>query len=220
MSKVFILGSTGLVGSHLLTQLSEASNVAQLFTVSRRAPKLESPKLVATIEPDSKKWLVPTDKGIDTYISAFGTTRADAGGATQFIEIDHGINYALAKLAKEAGIKRVVLVSSMGANANSWFLYPKTKGQLEKDILDLGFEETIIVRPGMLLGARDKKKPFMNDIGLFLCKTPLSRFLHPIEGSDVAKAIGILLNKDHVTGQSKPVVTIVEPADLIKLAKA
>lgn len=218
MSKVFVLGSTGLVGSHILTQLTEAANVAQIFTVSRRAPKLESPKLTADIEPDSKKWSVPAGKGIDTYISAFGTTRADAGGAKQFVDIDHGINIALAKLAKEAGVKRVVLVSSMNSNANSWFLYPRTKGQLEQDVIDLGFEETIIVKPGVLLGKRDKKKPFPNDIGITLAKTPLGRFLHPIEGADVAKAIIRYLEKDSLS-DSKPKVTYIEPGELVQLAK-
>ena len=42
------------------------------------------------------------------------------------------------KAAKENGSKVCVLVSSMGANASSPFLYMKTKGELEDDIIKLG----------------------------------------------------------------------------------
>lgn len=45
----------------------------------------------------------------------------------------------------------MILVSSMGANATSWFAYPKMKGQLEDDVKALGFERTVILRPATLL---------------------------------------------------------------------
>lgn len=45
----------------------------------------------------------------------------------------------------------MILVSSMGANAGSWFAYPAMKGQLEDDIKALGFENTVILRPATLV---------------------------------------------------------------------
>ena len=38
----------------------------------------------------------------------------------------------------------------MGANANSWFLYPKTKGQAENALKALPFVHVNIYRPGVL----------------------------------------------------------------------
>ncbi|KAK6023030.1 hypothetical protein OSTOST_11249, partial [Ostertagia ostertagi] len=43
----------------------------------------------------------------------------------------------------------------MGSNENSWFLYPRTKGEVERDVAALEFEKFLIVRPGMLEGPRE-----------------------------------------------------------------
>jgi uncharacterized protein YbjT (DUF2867 family) len=51
-------------------------------------------------------------------------------------------------------IKQAILVSSGGANANSMLSYPQIKGQLEEDFKKLDFEHCIILRPGLLMGAR------------------------------------------------------------------
>ncbi|VDM73914.1 unnamed protein product, partial [Strongylus vulgaris] len=43
------------------------------------------------------------------------------------------------------GVKEFILVSSAGSNENSFFLYPKTKGETERDIDALGFEKFLIM---------------------------------------------------------------------------
>jgi hypothetical protein len=50
--------------------------------------------------------------------------------------------------------KQAILVSSGGANANSMMGYPQIKGELEEDFKKLDFEHCIILRPGLLMGAR------------------------------------------------------------------
>ena len=56
----------------------------------------------------------------------------------------------LAKAAQEAGVSHCSVVSSMGAKSSSWFLYMKTKGQVEEGLRGLGFSYTSIFRPGLL----------------------------------------------------------------------
>ena len=46
------------------------------------------------------------------------------------------------------------MVSSGGANANSMMGYPAIKGQLEDIYKELNFEHVIVLRPGLLMGAR------------------------------------------------------------------
>ena len=50
-------------------------------------------------------------------------------------------------MAKKHGCKQFHLVSSAGADKNSMLLYPKTKGESEEAISNLGFEKTSIYRP-------------------------------------------------------------------------
>jgi uncharacterized protein YbjT (DUF2867 family) len=57
-------------------------------------------------------------------------------------------------LAKKAGTRVYVLISSANANSGSFFGYPKMKGELEDSIKALNFEHTIIVRPGFIVGQR------------------------------------------------------------------
>ena len=67
--------------------------------------------------------------------------------------------YALkfAELSKAGGATFFGLVSSQGANANSYFLYPRTKGEIENAVTKLGFDRTYISRPG-LIGRGDKSR--------------------------------------------------------------
>jgi uncharacterized protein YbjT (DUF2867 family) len=52
-----------------------------------------------------------------------------------------------------------VLVSSNGANAKSYFAYPKMKGELEEAVKGLGFKHTVILRPGLIVGDRTESRP-------------------------------------------------------------
>lgn len=67
---------------------------------------------------------------------------------------------ALAKGVKEVGTKAYVLVSSAGANPKSISGYAKMKGELEDVVLALGFEKTVIQRPGLIVGLREKTRMF------------------------------------------------------------
>lgn len=58
-----------------------------------------------------------------------GTTRGKAG-AKGFVRVDRDYVVHAARLLKEADCPHFNLVSSGGANVNSMFLYPKTKGEV------------------------------------------------------------------------------------------
>lgn len=66
---------------------------------------------------------------------------------------------ALARAAKEAGVKVYVLISSAGVSKTSIFSYSKMKGELEESVKDIGFPYTVIVKPGLLLGKRTESRP-------------------------------------------------------------
>ena len=50
-------------------------------------------------------------------------------------------------MAKKNGVKQFHLVSSSGANKDSYLLYPQVKGQAEEAIKELDFERYFIYRP-------------------------------------------------------------------------
>jgi len=67
-------------------------------------------------------------EGHDAAFCALGTTRGDAGSDQAFIKVDYDYVTQFAEQAKAAGARDFHLVTSVGANKSSWFLYMRTKG--------------------------------------------------------------------------------------------
>ncbi|KAH8904325.1 NAD(P)-binding protein [Coniochaeta sp. PMI_546] len=166
-----IIGSTGLVGSYILsTCLAETSPWSKIHTISRRQPKSTGPKLSAIIESDTSKWsaalsaISPTP---DVVFSALGTTRAQAGGIAEQWKIDHDLNVELVTAAKAAGVKDFVFISSAGIRGalSGRAPYSRMKQGVEDTIQGAGFEHAVILRPGLIMGDREVPHgggPFMN----------------------------------------------------------
>lgn len=93
------------------------------------------------------------------FISSFATTKAAAGGFENQHKIEHGLNVEMARAARDAGTTVYVLVSSSGANKTSSIPYTRMKGEIEEDVKALGFERTVILRPGLIAGQRDESRP-------------------------------------------------------------
>lgn len=157
MSKltVAVAGATGLVGRLLLSRLLDDPEVARVIAPTRR-PLAPHPKLANPIF-DGTLW--PALPPLDEAYGCLGTTRKAAGGEEAFRAVDLMLTRSFARAAKAAGARRFGLVSSVGADARSRFLYPKTKGEAEAAVSGLGFECVAIVRPSFLVGERADVRP-------------------------------------------------------------
>lgn len=137
-------------GSNILSTLSKRPECQTLYAFSRKElPKSE--KLKSLTSEDSASWPGQYPSGADLFISALGTSRAQAGGLENQRKIDHDLNLELAKAAKAAGTKTYVLISSGGANSTSIAPYMKMKGELEDAVKALDFDHCLVLRPGLLV---------------------------------------------------------------------
>ena len=132
-------------------------------------PRLLNPIVDGESLPEDSEWWA-----VDAAICTLGTTRAKAGSAAAFRAIDHDYALEVAERVRAGGAGRFALVSAMGANARSPFLYPRTKGELEEAVDRLGFPSLTILRPGLLGGHRQESRP-MEQAG-----EKLARWLAPI----------------------------------------
>ncbi|PON28650.1 hypothetical protein TGAM01_v202497 [Trichoderma gamsii] len=156
-----VFGSTGLVGSFILSNLLATGPFKPVTTIARRAPKAESPNLNSIVDADSNKWpatLIGLQPAPHVTFSAIGTTRAAAGGIENQWKIDHDLNVEVARAAKQAGVKTFVFISSAGSDGllASTSPYSKMKKGVETTIKELEFDQGIIVRPGLILGEREQ----------------------------------------------------------------
>ena len=174
MTTAAVFGSTGAVGSHILSTLLASNTITTVQTVSRRLPKVQSTKLSAQEEADTSKWtsmLSALQPPPTAVFNAIGTTRAAAGGLANQWKIDHDLCVDNAKAAKAAGASIYVFISSGGTRGflSKHVPYSQMKIGVEETMRELEFETAIVLRPGMILGERETPKaPFLeNFIGSF-----------------------------------------------------
>lgn len=200
MKTALIIGSAGLIGSHLLDLLLESAEYEKVITFVKRDSDIQHPKLKQHIinfdKPETYKELVVGDD----FFCTIGTTIKNAGSKDAFRKVDFGYPKEFAIIAMQNKVKQFLIVSSLGADANSGNFYLKTKGEIEDFLKKCSFESTVIVRPSLLLGNR-KEFRLGEKIGAFFMK--LFSFLvigkikkyKPIESETVAKAMFSIAQK-------------------------
>jgi uncharacterized protein YbjT (DUF2867 family) len=152
-----VAGATGMVGRAVLARLTADKNSAYavVHTLGRRAPELPagapSARLVSHV---SKSLLDAEVPPADDMFIALGTTIAVAGSQAAFRAIDLDAVLALARAARAAGVRRLGVVSAMGADARSQVFYNRVKGEMEQAVSALGFDTVVIARPSLLDGER------------------------------------------------------------------
>ena len=155
MTRILVVGATGLVGRHVIARALADDRITRLVAPTRRPlaehPKLDNPLVDFDRLPVDAEWW-----GVDGVICALGTTRATAGSDEAFRRVDHDYPLAVAQLAHRHGATLFALNSSLGADATSRLLYPRTKGEVEAAIKAIGFASLTIVRPGLIGGNRDE----------------------------------------------------------------
>ena len=95
---------------------------------------------------------------VDAVVCALGTTKAKAGSEDAFRYVDYTLPVVFAKAAHAAGAETFALVSAIGAATNSMFFYAKTKGEVEREIQQIGFCSLTICRPSIIAGERSETR--------------------------------------------------------------
>lgn len=177
-----VIGATGAVGSDLVKQLRDDDSFKKVEVFSRRNVYFDHPKFqVHVINFDHPETWRKNVKG-DVLFSCLGTTIKQAGSEKAQWKVDHDYQMEFAKAARENGIKKYVLVSSVGANKDSRIFYLRMKGTLEENVKKLGIPSVIILQPPGLIRENSnrfgekllvKVLQFMNSMGLFKDQKPM-----------------------------------------------
>jgi uncharacterized protein YbjT (DUF2867 family) len=189
-----IIGSTGLIGANLTNLLINDNRFEKITALVRKSLVSNHSKLtyLETDFIDFSK--VESQIKGDCLFICIGSTMAKAGSKEVFSNIDYLLPLKIAEIAHKNNIETCVVVSSLGANAQSSNFYLQTKGRMENAIESLGFKNTIFMRPSLLLGSR-KEFRAGELIGKFIFKIIAPLFIGPlkkykgIEAMIVAKAM-------------------------------
>lgn len=184
--KVLLLGSTGLIGSHMLDLMLHDLRFSQIICPVRNQPHSTTNKIKYCSFQD-----VPLHENINAMLCALGTTKRKAGSIQSQESIDRDLVIHWAKESRKNGIQRVGIVSSIGANDRSNIPYLRMKGEMERGVASLGFPYITFAQPSLLLGRRKEHRP-LEDFSQKMTH-PFLRFLpktiRPIEAQKVAQAL-------------------------------
>jgi len=146
------------VGRTILSEALAKDAISEVVAPTRR-PLVPQNKLVNPVNlrldelaPRVKSW------DVDAIICALGTTKAKSGSQEAFRYVDYTLPLVFAKAAHGAGVETFALVSAIGAATNSMSFYARAKGEVERDIQQIGFRSLTICRPSIIAGERSETR--------------------------------------------------------------
>jgi len=153
IGQTWIAGASGLIGSALLRAMESDKNFAVLTALNRRPLSLSATRVNEAIV-DFSNLGVADLPAPDLVFCALGTTIRKAGSQSAFRLVDHDYVLNLAKAAQAAGVQHFMVISALGADADSRIFYNRVKGEMEAALAELSLPRLTILRPSLLLGDR------------------------------------------------------------------
>ena len=200
MKTALVFGSSGLVGGHLLDQLTKNNNYNKIKIFVRLELEINDPK-VEVIKANFKNLENHKEdiKGDDCFF-CIGTTKQNSPDKNEYRRVELEIPKQIAQIAKSNLVKSFIFVSALYANPKSSANYVRFKGLVEEELKRLNFPQLALMRPSFLMGDR-KEKRVGEKIGIFVFKllSPLLlgplRKMRPIHSETVAKAMILAVNE-------------------------
>ncbi len=155
-----VFGGSGFIGRYVVQRLARQGWVVRVAARDAEKAHFLQPlgnvgqivRMPVPIQDDEAvQWAV---NGADAVFNLVGIL-AEAGGRQTFEAVQNQGAARIARAAKAAGVKRLVQVSAIGADANSNSVYARTKGLGEQVVLE-AFPEATILRPSIVVGPEDK----------------------------------------------------------------
>ncbi|MEM8520890.1 NAD(P)H-binding protein [Flavobacterium sp. PL12] len=203
MKTALVIGSTGLIGSHLLNILLERNEYSKVIAFTKRDLGIKNSKLVQHIidfdQPETYSQLIVGDD----FFCTIGTTIKKAGSQKEFRKVDFEYPKQFASFALQNNVTQFLIISSLSANASSSNFYLKTKGEIQEYLKATDFETVAVLQPSLLLGDRtefrlaEKVGGFFMKVLSFVFFGNLKKY-KPIEGKTVAKALFTIAQRSNV----------------------
>jgi uncharacterized protein YbjT (DUF2867 family) len=198
-----IVGATGLIGNLLAQKLLQDTYYQKVILLVRKSTGIKNERLEERIVDFDN--LKPNDVIADDVFCCLGTTIKKAGSQAAFYKVDFEYPLRVATLAAQKDATQFLIVTALGADAQSSVFYNRVKGEVEQKLSELPLQSLSIFRPSLLLGDRQESR-FGENIGKVLAKiiNPLMigslKKYRGIEAEKVANAMQTLA-KENRTGK-------------------
>jgi len=159
--KVIITGTTGMVGKGVLLECIDNSSVKEILIINRNSLGVSNPKVKELIHKDFNDFSVIKNqlKGYDACFHCMGISSAGIS-KEKYYEITYSMTEALASILYDLNLDMVFnYVSGAGTDSTekSNIMWARVKGKTENMILNMGFKDAYMFRPGAILPERGIK---------------------------------------------------------------
>ncbi len=176
--RICLVGATGLVGSTLI-DMAVGRNDVRVVGVARREMKLPAGARMEMLIAEPAGWgdAIAAARP-QVLVCALGTTWRKAGkDEAAFRAVDKQLVIECAKAARDAGVRQMIVVSSVGADPSAKQFYLRVKGEMEAAVGRIGLQRLDILRPGLLRGPRHGDRRIGERIGIIVSPI-IDLFLH------------------------------------------
>lgn len=204
-----VIGGTGLIGREVLHRLANTATFTEVYSVGRNIVP-EAPSSIHQHVMDLLNDDLPEEIQPDVVFCCLGTTIRVAGSQEAFRRVDYEMPLKIAKEVRNRGASHFIVVTSLGANSSSKTFYTRVKGELERDLQQLGYPSLTFVRPSLLLGDRHEPR-FGEQVAMLLMLT-FSRLIPRAWRAVSARAVAEAMVR--VAGERRVGVRVVENAEI------
>ena len=157
--QIAVLGGSGFIGRYIVKRLAERGETVTVG--GRHAADAKFLRLkgdvgqvgLVNIAIDAPEDVLRAFlAGKDALINCVGVLYER--GAQKFDTVHHSAPAKLARLAREAGVERLIHISAIGADPRSNSAYARSKAAGEQAIMD-AFPTATILRPSIVFGPED-----------------------------------------------------------------
>lgn len=203
-----VFGGSGFVGRYVVRALARAGKTVRvgvrdteqaLFLKTAGAVGQVVPLHASITDDAAVKRVV---EGADWVVNLVGVLAESKGASFQAIHVDGAAR--VARLAAEAGVKRLVQVSAIGADPASDARYAATKGLGEQAVL-AAFPNATILRPSVVFGPEDaffNRFAGMTRLMPFMPVISGATRMQPVYAGDVGAAVLAALESDAAMGKT------------------
>ena len=191
-----VLGGSGFIGRYVVQRLAARGDVIPVGCRYAEEAKFLTPLgnvgqiAAVNIDIEDEQLLPAFLAGSNAVVNCVGILTER--GRQTFERVHHQGPARLARLAREAGVERLVHISAIGADPRSRSAYARTQAQGEAAVRD-SFPTATILRPSIVFGPEDQ---FFNRFAAMAMVSPVlpligggrTRF-QPVYVGDVAAAV-------------------------------
>lgn len=219
--KVIITGASGMVGKGVLLECLDHPQIEKVVTIGRSSTGVAHEKLHEINHADFSDYsdIAEDLKGADAAYLCMGISAAGLS-EEKYTEITYDYTMALANTLLEINPEMTLTyVSGQGTDSSEKgrAMWARVKGKTENDLLNLGFKQAFMFRPGGIIplkGIKSKTKSYQFFYDYFMWLIKLIKWVAPKSIVNTTQ-IGLAMIRVTFDGYNN---NVIDPKDIILLA--